>query len=117
MSQPYRPSPPPWRPPPPKPPISGTATAALTVAALSIPLGFFGLFWIPAVAAFGSPALAIAVVAAFVLAPLILGYAALREIREGKAHPISRQRGPGHGHLRHLRAARLGVLIQWATGG
>lgn len=92
---PLPPSPPPIRrPSSPKPPISGTANAALLVAVLSTPALFFALFWPAAVAAatVGSPAYVIATVAGLVLTPQILGYLTLREIRQGRADPISRQR-------------------------
>jgi hypothetical protein len=54
--------------------------AALLVAVLSIPALFFGLFWLPAVAAFSSPAYAIATVAGLVLTPQVLSYLTFREI-------------------------------------
>jgi hypothetical protein len=114
MSYPYGPPPqwqPPqqWQPPPPRPPVSGTATATLVVAVASIPAGFFGLFWLPAVAAFEGPGLAVAIAASFILAPQILGYVALREIRQGRAHPISRQRAI-------LGMAISGVYLMLALG-
>lgn len=122
MSYPYGPPPwqprPPWQPPPPPPPVSGTATATLAVAVASIPLLFFGLFWLPAVAAFGGPALAIAMVVAFVVAPQILGCVALREIRQGRAHPVSRQRtilGMAISAVWLMLA--MGIALTMLTGG
>lgn len=120
--QPPPPAPPMWQSPPPpmpRPPISGTANAALTIAVLSIPASLCPLLWIPAAAVAGGGLwIVFVMIAAFVALPLILGYRALLEIKQGRAHPISRQRAVlamGISGVYILLAAGIGLTA--LTGG
>lgn len=110
--------PPPWQQPPgPPPPVSGTANAALTIAALSIPAGVFALAWVPAAAGVGGMWLVYLMIATLLLLPQILGYRALQEIKAGRAHPISRQRAilaMGVSGMFLLLAS--GIFASWLTG-
>lgn len=118
---PYWPPPPMWRPPayppPPRPPISGTANAALVIAVLSIPAGLFPLMWIiPAGLVVGIWAIPLIIIGLVGL-PQVLGYLTLREIRQGRANPISRQRAVlamGISGMYLLLA--LCFFVAWLTG-